>query len=401
MRLRNGLHDGQAQAAAGGAVLGGGGAHEALHGALAVFGGDAGAAVFHGEHGVVARSAHLQVHLAARRGVLDGVVEQVARQHAQRLGVAGHGGRVGVEQAHVHAARLGRWGHVGQGQGGDGAQVHGLGGDRARFLPGQGQQLLHQPGGTVDAAGQALGGGGTRRIVARALQALQLQTQRGQGRAQFVRGIGHKMLLRIEGALHALEQQVEFPDQGLHFVGQLGIVHGRQVVGLALGELAAHALHRGQRAAHAPPHGQHQERRHEGQRRQRAQRQAAGHALPHGHVLRHLDDLRARLHREHPVGAAACLYVGEAQHGDLRQGRAHGRFKNAQAFVGPDLHDEFVVFILGRRRRTDALGVHRQARAQRQRGLLHVVVEQRVGLGQCAAVGQRALHGAGQHDGGE
>ena len=50
MALGDGLHDGQAQAAAGGTV--GRDAHKPLHGTLAVLGGDAGAAVFHGEHGV-------------------------------------------------------------------------------------------------------------------------------------------------------------------------------------------------------------------------------------------------------------------------------------------------------------------------------------------------------------
>ena len=228
-------------------------------------------------------------------------------------------------------------------------------------MPRQGEQLLDQARGALDAGRQAFDGGRPRGIVARTLQALQLQAQCGQGGPQLVRGVGHKVLLSLECMLHTLEQQVELAHQRLHLVGQLCVAHRREVVGLALCQLAAHALHRGQRPAHAPPHGQHQQRRHDGQRGQRAQRQAAGHVAPRGHVLRHLDDLRARLHGEHPVGAAARLHVGEAQHGNLRQRGAYGGFKNAQALVGPHLHDEFVVFILRVQPRAQALCIHRQA----------------------------------------
>src|SRR3989338_9443480 len=51
MAARNGLPDGQPQAAARGAFRGF--AHKTLHHALAVLGGDSGAAVFHREHGSI------------------------------------------------------------------------------------------------------------------------------------------------------------------------------------------------------------------------------------------------------------------------------------------------------------------------------------------------------------
>ena len=58
-------------------------------------------------------------------------------------------------------------------------------------------------------------------------------------------------------------------------------------------------------------------------------------------------------------------------------------------------------YALGVQARAQALGIHRQTRAQSQRRLLRVVVEQRIGLVQRAPVGQRALHRSGQHNGGE
>ena len=105
----------------------------------------------------------------------------------------------------------------------------------------------------------------------------------------------------------------------------------------------------------------------------------------------HLDDLRPRLQGENTVGGVAHLHVREAQHGQLRQRRTHGGLEDAQAFMGPYLDNEFVVLVLGARAATPGLGVGRQACAQGKGRLLHLVVEQCIGLGQGAAVRQRGL----------
>jgi hypothetical protein len=58
-----------------------------------------------------------------------------------------------------------------------------------------------------------------------------------------------------------------------------------------------------------------------------------------------------------------------------------------------------VVLVLGRRALRPAACVHGQARAQGKGGLLHLVVEQGVGLQQCVAVGQQPLQQGREHDG--
>ena len=87
MPPRHGLHDGQAQAAA---VAGSAGhSVEAVEHALALGRGDAGAAVLHRQLGRAARAARRRdLHHAAGGGVPEGVVDQVAQQHGQGVGLA-------------------------------------------------------------------------------------------------------------------------------------------------------------------------------------------------------------------------------------------------------------------------------------------------------------------------
>lgn len=407
MHARNALGNGQAQAAAGHrrtAVLRA--AVEALQHALALIGRNARTAIVHHQRQVAGLRLQLHVHHAALRGVFDSVVDQVAQQDLQGLGLAGHAGMLrlgGQRQPQVHAALLSRRRRVGHGLARQIGQHHGLGRSACgglRLLAGQDQQLLDQARGAVYAAGQALHGQHACAGVAGALQALHLQLERGQRRAQLVRGVGHEMLLRLEGMLHARQQAIEFTHQGLQLAGQAGVADGHQVIDLAPRQLAAHALHGREQAAYGPPHGQGQQRRHRRQRQQRTQRERARHGAARRHVLRNLDDLRARLQRKHAVGGAARLHLGEAQHRDLRQRDAHGGLEDTQALVGPDLDDELVVLVFGAR---TAAGprIGRQAGAQRERGLLHLVVEQRVGLRQRMTVGQHALDQGGDGDGGQ
>jgi hypothetical protein len=269
------------------------------------------------------------------------------------------------------------------------------------LLARQHHQLLHQAGGTVDAGLQPAGCAGTGLVVARAAQGLYLQLQRRQRRAQLMGGIGHEALLRFEGLAHAVKEPVELVYQRADLVGQTVLADRLQVGTLTLGELAPHPRHRCQRAGDHPPHDEHQQRRHQRGGQHGAQRQRARHLAAHGQVLRHLHHLAAGLHGQHPVARAARLHLGKPQHRALRQRRPAAGLVDAQAVGGPDLHHEFIAgpvrgVLAGHARAAD-----RQSRAQRQRHLLHVVVEDLVGLGQRRAVGKQALCGRAQQDGGQ
>jgi hypothetical protein len=216
-----------------------------------------------------------------------------------------------------------------------------------------------------------------------------------------MRRIGHEVLLRLERLIDAREQQVEFVHQRAHLGGQAGAIDRRQVVGTPLRDLAAHALHGRERAAHGPPRGQRQQRRHERDGHGRAQRQRARHGAAHGHVLRHLDHLQRRLHRQHAVGAAARAHVGESQHGALRQRQAAVGFVDAHTVGRPDLHHEFGALLPLHQRAVVPRRQRRQAGAQGLGHLLHVVVEDRVRLGQRRTVRQARLHQHAEGDGGQ
>jgi hypothetical protein len=160
--------------------------------------------------------------------VLDGVVDQVAQQHAQGLGLARHAQGLGLLDAQVDAACAGQRQAVGHHLARERQQL-----DRGRrtfgrpFLARQQQELADQFDGPLDAFAQALGGQLARRRVGGTLQGLQLQAQRGQRRAQLMRRIGHEMALRLQALLHPREQGIELPDQGPHLVGQALLGQGR------------------------------------------------------------------------------------------------------------------------------------------------------------------------------
>ncbi len=194
-----------------------------------------------------------------------------------------------------------------------------------------------------------------------------------------MRGIGDEVLLRIEGMAHAVEQQVQLLHQRAHLLGQVLFAHRRQVVRLARRYLLAHARHGGQRPAHDPPHDQHQQRRHQRHRRDGAQGQRAGHVAPRRPVLRHLDHQPARLHREHAVGGAAR---------SARRAKPEHRCGSAASSADSKMRtpsavhtctDEIEILFAGAN--SAYRRARRQACAQRKRHLLHVVVEDVVGLG--------------------
>ncbi|MNT48951.1 hypothetical protein D3C72_1857650 [compost metagenome] len=96
MARRNLRHQRQPDAAA---TLGGAGhAVETVEHALAFGDGNAGSVVRHGQVGAALRQgAAADLHAAACRRVAQGVVQQVAHQHPQRVDIAQEGGGVGVQ----------------------------------------------------------------------------------------------------------------------------------------------------------------------------------------------------------------------------------------------------------------------------------------------------------------
>ena len=110
-----------------------------------------------------------------------------------------------------------------------------------------------------------------------------------------MRGIGHKMLLRLKRLMHALQQAVEFCHQRAHFIRQAIGADRDKVLRLAHGQFAPHSLHRRQRLANHPPYSQRQQRQQQNHGQQAAQRGFAGQQFAHAHVLRNLNDLRSGL----------------------------------------------------------------------------------------------------------
>jgi hypothetical protein len=193
------------------------------------------ASVVHAEHHPIGCAVNLDVDRSPGRCVLDGVVHEIGHQDAQRFSVPGDVAFVDMFEAQIDPVRLrGRRGirhgeprDVGQG---DWLKPGTRGG--TGLLAGQHEQLLHQVRRTLDAGGQPPDRHLARRIVGGTLEALRLQLQRGERRAQFMGGIGDKALLGFEGLTHPLEQQVQLLHQWTDLIRQAGLAHLGQAIGL-------------------------------------------------------------------------------------------------------------------------------------------------------------------------
>ena len=220
----------------------------------------------------------------------------------QAVGVALHDHRVTLQQPQVDAPRLRLRQYGGDAVAHQGLQIHrggGVGLAALCLLARQHQHLFDQRDRTVDALVQTLHRQVSAGFVAAqvgAAQCLGLQAQGGQGRTQLMGGVGNKTFLRVEGTLHAVEQQVQLLHQGPHLIGQALCIQWRQVVGRTASHLATHALHRSEGAANHPGHRQHQQRCHQRQRPGGAPGHGTGAGLAGVHVLRDLDSLEAGLH---------------------------------------------------------------------------------------------------------
>src|SRR5689334_24739229 len=87
--------------------FGAGQAKEAIEYARAFGGRDAGPAVLDDDGGGAALLEEREAYLTSRRGIADGVVDEVAHQRVQALRLTLDGRALQPREAHLHAARLG------------------------------------------------------------------------------------------------------------------------------------------------------------------------------------------------------------------------------------------------------------------------------------------------------
>jgi hypothetical protein len=158
------------------------------------------------------------------------VVDQICQQYAQALCICLHGQRFGPRDPEIDCLGF-SYRH---------AFSHHLPGKRSEpdcfryalfgfgFLPRQGQQLLDNMSGPVQPAADGRKGGRTLLIRGRALCQLNLQPERRERSAQFVRGICDKIPLRIKRAPQPRKQFVERADQRPYLIRKPALGQGVQ-----------------------------------------------------------------------------------------------------------------------------------------------------------------------------
>ena len=349
--------------------------------------------------------------------VAHGVVDQVAQQQGQQVGVAvqrerrlRRGRPVAAER---DVAAFGQRQHVAEDLHDDGLPVHRrrvrrtLGG----LQPRQGQQLPDQAVHAVEAGHQLGSGLRALRGVGSAVEHVPLRTQHGQRRAQLVRGIGREAALARQRGVDAGKEAVHRPQQRLQLGRRVGQRHRLQVVGAAALHVGRERAHRRQRLPHGPGHRQQQHRQHQQPGQQLAAHQVAHelvalvHALPGGHQGAAVGGLQV-------VGApgrARELQVDEAHGvGPVRQRLALAVDQQRAALGVPDGdgHVVQVGFALGGGRRRQPL--HRRGRPQPARRGLHLArqpdefgVEEFVDLDPCAVGRHQQRHAPDQRRAGQ
>ena len=341
MGLYEGLGDGQAQAAATvGARAGPVGAVEALSDAGQVLGGDAEALVYHLHpyHRFAPGEARLQragggsppwcgvlrppaVHVdgdgAAGPRVLDGVVQQVD-QHlldAVRVGL-GHGRSGAGLHLQDHPAGPGPGGQFGRGGPGQlrhvegpALQVQGL-----RVGAGKDQQVVDQPDEAVGLALHRLQKSVTHGGVVHGASAEGLHgaLDGGEGGAQLVGDVGHKVDLRLAGGPQAGGHVVEGPAQAAQLV--VG-ANGHLLVELTPRHRPGGSRQAAQRAGDGPRQQQsHRGRQDESHRRgqEPAQAQVAEHGRKVAEGLAEVDHTHELVLDQHRQGQVHGLLVPPA-----------------------------------------------------------------------------------------
>lgn len=141
--------------------------------------------------------------------VFDGVIQQIADQNVQRISVAEDGGVSRLDQANVDVTRMGSLPQVSDNnlnQRCQGNWLFSFDRCRASLLACQHQQLLNQPRRTVNSRCQSVDRHITACIVSSSAQALDLELQCRQWRAQFVCSIGNEVFLRVKRLPYPIKQ---------------------------------------------------------------------------------------------------------------------------------------------------------------------------------------------------
>src|SRR5579864_3015301 len=162
VRVRNGLDDREPEAASrrGGA----GAAVEAIEYPRTLFRRNSRSRIGHGELRTGGRGAaaalHRDIDTSALVRIAHRIVDEIAQERAQRLGVARNDERARLAQAEVDAARIREWDELRHGLARERLEVHRhVFGVRAGLLARQRQHLLHQVDGALHARRQLLHGG--------------------------------------------------------------------------------------------------------------------------------------------------------------------------------------------------------------------------------------------------
>ena len=213
-----------------------------------------------------------------------------------------------------------------------------------------------------------------------------------------MRCVGDEGTLRVERRAEPPQQAVQGRHQRRHLDRQAARGERLQRLFIALAQPLRQALQGRERGRCQPPHHQRQHGGCEEQRRDAVQRRIGRELTPDLAQLRDLDHPVACGHAEGAPGLALRGDVGKAQRGPLGQAAVRARRVQAAAVDSPDLDHE-VELLVGQR--TRLAGRDGALVAQRKRHLAQLVVEQRFGLGEHAAVGQAAHHQRGHRQRGQ
>ncbi len=398
MPLGDALDDRKAEAGAG--ALRRRAAVEAVEHPLALVRRYAGTAVLDLEQRLAAARVDAHLHRAAFGRVAQRVVDQVAEQGAPRIGVAGDRRRRGAIESQIDAPRMRHRLALGNHLARERREIDRLSrARRVRVEARQGEQLL----GEVRSAQQALAQRAQRLValgvIGRALDELRLQPERGERRAQLVRHVGDEAPLRAERALQAREQVVHRMHRRLDLARQAVERERLERVGAAAPDVGGERAKRREPAADAEPHRERDQRHEQEEGRDVAQRDIGAQPEARALGLRDLHHARSPLRGVDAPAAAARVDARKSGGGQERQLAVGLRYVHQAVGAVPQLHQQLAVFALARVAR-DRDG-EQVLVAQRQRGLLELVVEQVVHFLARLPVARRARDGERERESGE
>ena len=344
MQQRDLSDDGEPEAAAG--DVGTGDAIEAFEHALAFRRRNARAVVADADYGVAFGFRQFDIDTPAGRGVAQRVVDEIAEQHAQVVGLPDQTERRAGAHAQIDVACFGLCREVRHSLFDQAVQRERFESALARrWLQARHvQQLVDQVGGTTDPAGQLRQRSFAFAIGTGATGDLGLQSDRCKRCAQFMRGIGDEAPLCRHGLIKPYQQVVQGVHQRRDLVRHAARVECVQGHHTALPDFRAHLLQRRQRAADGGADQQAEHQHQHDQRNQQQGRDGRELAREAGRGSRHLDGQAA-----FPQGENAPFDAVRFDH--MQAGRLPGRTGIVergieQTVVGrPDLADELAAIV--------------------------------------------------------